>query len=113
MRFAAITVLMVIAVTSLPGCQTPQGSYTVDVDNALAVCAMLSEMAESGAVLTQQAMVLYEEWELLEQRLEAAEEPSEADRIREEIRALALEVLRSRVLSEGNGSPKGLGAEAE
>ena len=100
----AITVLMVVALTSLPGCQTPQGSYTVDVDNALAVCAMLSEMAESGAILTRQSMALYEEWQLLEQRLEAAEEPSETDLIRQQIRILALEVLRSQILSEGNNS---------
>ena len=103
-RSAVVAALVIVVVTNLPGCQTPQGSYTVDIDNALAVCAMLSEMAESGAILTRQSMLLYEEWQLLEQRLEAAEEPSEADLIRQQIRTLALEVLRSQILSEGNGS---------
>jgi len=109
---ACVILVIVLAagamvVIGLSGCETPSGSYTLNYDNAIQVLQWLDAAAVTTEHWNQTAITIRAEWHELEQQLEEAETPSEREEIMGQIRELALEALRSRVLEEVAEPPEG------
>lgn len=95
MRQLTVVLLVALAVV-LPACQTPSGEYRLLRDDALAAIEVFAAAVDAGASAAPRLMAIYESYQTMQARLEAAR-PDERAALRNEIAGLALQYVRARL----------------
>lgn len=96
MKKQLIIVLLVALTLALGACQTPHGEYRLLKEDALVALEVFAAAVDAGATAAPALLAIYEQYQEMQARLEAAK-PDEMATVRNEITALALRYVRERL----------------